>query len=45
MTGSGRNFLEFHDIPEAGLRSIVARAGELAKSWDERTVPQSLHCL
>ncbi|AXA39914.1 ornithine carbamoyltransferase [Rhizobium leguminosarum] len=42
MTGSARNFLEFHDIPEAGLRSIVARAGELAEAWDERAMPQSL---
>ncbi|PDS79144.1 ornithine carbamoyltransferase [Rhizobium sp. L43] len=42
MTGSARNFLEFHDIPEAGLRSIIARAGELAKAWDERAMPQSL---
>ncbi|QKK30666.1 ornithine carbamoyltransferase [Rhizobium indicum] len=42
MTGSARNFLEFHDIPEAGLRSIVARAGDLAKAWDERAMPQSL---
>ncbi|MFL5009557.1 ornithine carbamoyltransferase [Rhizobium sp.] len=42
MTGSIRNFLEFRDIPEAGLRSIIARAGELAKAWDERTMPQSL---
>ncbi|RUM09278.1 ornithine carbamoyltransferase [Rhizobium chutanense] len=42
MTGSARNFLEFHDVPEAGLRSIIARAGELAKAWDERTMPQSL---
>ncbi|NKL78231.1 ornithine carbamoyltransferase [Rhizobium leguminosarum] len=42
MTGSARNFLEFHDIPEAGLRSVIARAGVLAKAWDERTMPQSL---
>lgn len=42
MTGSARNFLEFHDIPETGLRSIIARAGELAKAWDERVMPQSL---
>ncbi|MBB4236641.1 ornithine carbamoyltransferase [Rhizobium esperanzae] len=42
MTGSARNFLEFHDVPEAGLRSIVARAGELARAWDKRTMPQSL---
>ncbi|MBP2489196.1 ornithine carbamoyltransferase [Rhizobium leguminosarum] len=42
MTGSARNFLEFHDIPKAGLRSIVARAGELAEAWDERAMPQSL---
>ncbi|MGO4135311.1 ornithine carbamoyltransferase [Rhizobium brockwellii] len=42
MTGSVRNFLEFHDVPEAGLRSIVARAGELAKAWDDRTMPQTL---
>ncbi|MBY5814683.1 ornithine carbamoyltransferase [Rhizobium leguminosarum] len=42
MTGSARNFLEFQDIPEAGLRSIIARASELAKAWDERTMPQSL---
>ncbi|NZD53844.1 ornithine carbamoyltransferase [Rhizobium leguminosarum] len=42
MTGSARNFLEFHDVPEAGLRSIVARAGELAKAWDDRTMPQTL---
>lgn len=42
MTGSARNFLEFQDIPEAGLRSIIGRASELAKAWDERTMPQSL---
>ncbi|NEI01212.1 ornithine carbamoyltransferase [Rhizobium johnstonii] len=42
MTGSARSFLEFHDIPEAGLRSIIDRAGELAKAWDERAMPQSL---
>ncbi|MBY3199309.1 ornithine carbamoyltransferase [Rhizobium laguerreae] len=42
MTGSVRNFLEFHDIPEAGLRSIIGRAGELAKAWDERRMPKSL---
>ncbi|MBB3137560.1 ornithine carbamoyltransferase [Rhizobium pisi] len=42
MTGSARNFLEFHDIPEPGLRSIIARAGELAKAWDERAMSQSL---
>jgi len=42
MTGSARNFLQFHDVPEAGLRSIIARAGELAKAWDERVMPQSL---
>ncbi|MBY5364606.1 ornithine carbamoyltransferase [Rhizobium leguminosarum] len=42
MTGSIRNFLEFRDIPEAGLRSIISRAGELAKAWNERTMPQSL---
>jgi ornithine carbamoyltransferase len=42
MTASARNFLEFHNIPEAGLRSIVARAGELAEAWDERAMPQSL---
>jgi ornithine carbamoyltransferase len=42
MTASARNFLEFHNIPEAGLRSIVARAGELAGAWDERAMPQSL---
>lgn len=42
MTGPVRNFLEFRDIPEAGLRSIMGRAGELAKAWDERTKPQSL---
>ncbi|MGZ2432160.1 ornithine carbamoyltransferase [Rhizobium redzepovicii] len=42
MTGSARHFLEFHDIPEAGLRSIVARAGKLAEAWDERAMPQSL---
>jgi ornithine carbamoyltransferase len=42
MTGSARNFLEFHDIPEAGLRSIITRAGEFAKAWDERAMPQSL---
>ncbi|AHG46872.1 ornithine carbamoyltransferase [Rhizobium leguminosarum bv. trifolii CB782] len=42
MAGSARNFLEFHDLPEAGLRSIIARAGVLAKAWHERTMPQSL---
>ncbi|ACI56606.1 aspartate/ornithine carbamoyltransferase carbamoyl-P binding domain [Rhizobium leguminosarum bv. trifolii WSM2304] len=42
MTASARNFLEFHDIPEAGLRSIIARAGALARAWNERTMPQSL---
>ncbi|MBB4439712.1 MULTISPECIES: ornithine carbamoyltransferase [Rhizobium] len=42
MTGSARNFLEFHDIPEAELRSIVVRAGELAEAWDKRAMPQSL---
>ncbi|NKK69886.1 ornithine carbamoyltransferase [Rhizobium leguminosarum bv. viciae] len=42
MTGSARNFLEFHDIPEAGLRSIITRAGELAKAWEGRAMPQSL---
>ncbi|MDV4181925.1 ornithine carbamoyltransferase [Rhizobium brockwellii] len=42
MTGSARNFLEFHDVPEVGLRSIVARAGELAKAWDDRAMPQTL---
>ncbi|MBX5191621.1 ornithine carbamoyltransferase [Rhizobium sp. NZLR3b] len=42
MTGSTRDFLEFQDIPEAGLRSIIARAGELAITWEERTMPQNL---
>ncbi|NYJ12771.1 ornithine carbamoyltransferase [Rhizobium leguminosarum] len=42
MTASARNFLELHDIPEAGLRSIIARAGVLARAWNERTMPQSL---
>lgn len=42
MTGSARDFLEFHCIPEAALRWILGRAGELAKSWDERAMPQSL---
>ncbi|WP_049734720.1 ornithine carbamoyltransferase [Rhizobium ecuadorense] len=42
MTGSARDFLAFHDIPEAGLRSIIARARELAIAWDERSMPQSL---
>ncbi|MBX5172047.1 ornithine carbamoyltransferase [Rhizobium sp. NZLR1b] len=42
MTGSARNFLEFNDIPEAGLRSIIARAGEFAKAWDGNAMPQSL---
>ncbi|HWT60888.1 MAG TPA: ornithine carbamoyltransferase [Rhizobium sp.] len=42
MTASARNFLEFHDIPEAELRSVIARAGVLARAWHERTLPQSL---
>ncbi|MCV9946754.1 MULTISPECIES: ornithine carbamoyltransferase [unclassified Rhizobium] len=42
MTDSARSFLAFHDIPEAGLRSIIGRAGALAKAWDERAMPQSL---
>ena len=42
MTDSVRNFLEFHDIPEAGLRSIIGRAGESAEAWDKCVMPQSL---
>ncbi|WHO74220.1 ornithine carbamoyltransferase [Rhizobium sp. BT03] len=42
MKRSARDFLAFHDIPEAGLRSIIARAGALAIAWDERAMPQGL---
>jgi len=37
-----RDFLEFHALPLDVIAAIIGRAGELAKHWHERTMPQSL---
>ncbi|ARO24007.1 aspartate/ornithine carbamoyltransferase domain-containing protein [Rhizobium sp. TAL182] len=37
-----RDFLEFHSLPLDTVTAIIDRAGQLAKHWADRTMPQSL---
>ncbi|MDK4735828.1 ornithine carbamoyltransferase [Rhizobium sp. CNPSo 3490] len=37
-----RDFLEFHALPLDTVTAIIDRAGQLAKHWADRTMPQSL---
>ncbi|MBY3441768.1 ornithine carbamoyltransferase [Rhizobium laguerreae] len=37
-----RDFLEFHSLPLEVITAIIDRAGQLAKHWADRTMPQSL---
>ncbi|MBX5195722.1 ornithine carbamoyltransferase [Rhizobium sp. NZLR10] len=39
---SNKDFLEFHSLPLDTITAIIERAGQLAKHWTDRTMPQAL---
>lgn len=40
---ANRDFLEFHSLPLDTIATLIDRAGQFAKHWSDRAMPQVLH--